>query len=279
MAGTSDYFQNKIIDGFIRGLPAAWATSTVYTAGQQVYGGNSSCYGKVMVCTTGGTSGGAEPTWGSVDATTTDNTVTWTVRRVGCARPGSTLYLGLLTASKGDIARSTAYTTSDYVIVTISSRCYLYKCTTNGTTAGSAPTYTGTPGEAITDGTAVLTEQTASIEANGSAIVECSGNGYSRLSIAMNSTNWSATDSSSSTANPSAGTSGSSYNLVAQTMATTSGGGWTSGTIKVWGFYLMDASTGGNIAYWGGLQSSKSIVNSGDSPVFAIGAIQIQADN
>lgn len=62
---------------------SAWASTTVYTEGDKVLRstgvGTEQTAGLYMVCTTGGTSGGSEPTWDTtVGNTTADNTVTWT---------------------------------------------------------------------------------------------------------------------------------------------------------------------------------------------------------
>lgn len=55
---------------------AAWGASTAYTVGQMATDSN----GNVQRCTTAGTSGSAAPVWSTaIGATTTDNTVTWTM--------------------------------------------------------------------------------------------------------------------------------------------------------------------------------------------------------
>ena len=62
---------------------SAWASATVYTEGDKVLRstglGTEQTAGLYFVATTGGTSGGSEPTWDTtVENTTSDNTVTWT---------------------------------------------------------------------------------------------------------------------------------------------------------------------------------------------------------
>jgi len=62
---------------------SAWASTTVYTEGDKVLRstglGTEQTAGLYFVATTGGTSGGSEPTWDTtVENTTADNTVTWT---------------------------------------------------------------------------------------------------------------------------------------------------------------------------------------------------------
>lgn len=55
----------------------AWEASTAYSVGAKVKQASSPTH--IFQCTTAGTSGGSAPTWSTtVDATTTDGTVTWT---------------------------------------------------------------------------------------------------------------------------------------------------------------------------------------------------------
>ena len=113
--------------------------------------------------------------------------------------PPATVYVALLLCSNGPLARSTAYTVGQTVsYVAADGYNHLYACTTAGTTAATAPAYPGAPGEAITDGTAVFTEQDDVLAAAGSTLVEVSGNAYARASIASSLTDWSGTQGSSS---------------------------------------------------------------------------------
>ena len=58
-----------------------WTASTVYSVGDFV--GPTTPNDRSFECTTGGTSGGSEPTWNTTpDGTTTDNTTTWTTRYI-----------------------------------------------------------------------------------------------------------------------------------------------------------------------------------------------------
>ena len=87
----------------------------------------------------------------------------------------ATLYFGLITASKGERVNSTAYALNDTVVIKIGGVYSFYKCTTAGTSAAALPGgYVAARGEAITDGTAVFTEQSAALDA-GTAFVEVSG--------------------------------------------------------------------------------------------------------
>lgn len=62
-----------------------------------------------------------------------------------------------------DIARSTAYAVGDYVRVSDAGNYHnrMFRCTTAGTTAGSAPAYNYTVSATTTDGTAVFTAEEA----------------------------------------------------------------------------------------------------------------------
>lgn len=126
--------------------------------------------------------------------------------------------------------------------------------------AGSGPTalfiglFTATPGEA-TAGT------------------EVSGNGYARVSVASNLTNWAGTQGAGTTV-ASSGSSGTTSNNSAITFPTPTPSGW--GTVVAVG--IFDASTGGNLIAYGALTVSKT-VNSGDTVSFPAGSLQFQWDN
>lgn len=62
-----------------------------------------------------------------------------------------------------DVARSTAYSVGDYVRVSDSGNYHnrMFRCTTAGTTAGTAPSYDYTVSNTTTDGTAVFTAEEA----------------------------------------------------------------------------------------------------------------------
>jgi lambda family phage minor tail protein L len=58
---------------------SAWASSTAYSVGNIVRASTLQASGLVFRCTTAGTSGGSEPTWGTdIGSTITDGTVVWT---------------------------------------------------------------------------------------------------------------------------------------------------------------------------------------------------------
>jgi hypothetical protein len=104
--------------------------------------------------------------------------------------------------------------------------------------------------------------------------VEVSGGGYSRVVVPSNLLNWSGTQSS--TANTvSSGTSGTTYNLNSIAFPTPTGANW--GVITAFG--MFDASSGGNLLFYGNLTLPKT-VNDGDAaPTFSAQALSIQLDN
>lgn len=261
MTAFSVYAQNLIIDGAIRGTPTAWAATTAYAQNQLIYGTANTPNGKIMICTVAGTSGGSQPTWPAIGSTVTDGGATWKALAVGAPQFGPTLYAALLLAGNGVRANSTAYTSGQYITIPISGKCYLYLCTTSGTTASSIPgTYLGTPDEVITDGTAVFTEQTTVLKAAGAAINEVTGNNYSRTAVTMSSANLSAAGSTvntatTSTANPSTGVSGQTFVIGAINFPIPSGA-WNSAASILWGLALYDAPTGGNLIWVGGMKQA-----------------------
>lgn len=91
----------------------------------------------------------------------------------------------------------------------------------------------------------------------GSSISEPSGGGYARVSITNDSTMWPVT------------TIGSKSNAVAITFPLASAN-W--GTVQ--SFYLVDASSGGNILYGGDLYTPRAVL-SGDTPKFNIGQMTV----
>lgn len=101
---------------------------------------------------------------------------------------------------------------------------------------------------------------------------EVSGNNYARVSVAANTTNWAGTQSAGSTS-VSSGTGGTTSNNAAVNFPTPSG---TWGTVTHFGIY--DASTSGNLLFYGALTTSKTI-NTNDVVSFAAGALTVQIDN
>lgn len=199
------------------------------------------------------------------------NKVTDAVQRGQSLGAPATGYFALLTCTKGARANSTAYALNDTIAVTANdSKLHLYKCTTAGTTASSQSTlYPGTANEAITDGTAVFTEQSSALDA-GTAMVEPSGGSYARASLAASLTNWSGTQSAGSTV-ASSGIGGQSSNNVAVNY-TTPTADWTPGTVRIWGWAKYDASSSGNLWEWGHMTSIQAAM-SGQAVSFAAGTL------
>lgn len=188
--------------------------------------------------------------------------------------PPATTYVGLLKSTRGPRANSTVYALNDTMsVVANDTKIHLYKCTTAGTSAAAQSTlYPGVDNEAITDGTAVFTEQASALEA-GTALVEPSGGNYARVAVASSMANWAGTQSAGSTT-ASSGTSGTTSNNGAITFGAPSGD-WGF----CWGLCLYDASTSGNALMLGPLTAAKTINGSDPAPSFAAAALTYQEDN
>lgn len=187
----------------------------------------------------------------------------------------ATRYYGLFTSSKGERANSTAYAVNDTVVVKIGSKYSFYKCTTAGTTGAALPTtpaYLGAISEAITDGSAVFTEQSAALDAAG--FVEVIGAGYARVAVAASLANFSGTQAPGTTV-ASTGTNGTTSNNAAITYpAPTAQWHPTGGAIV--GMFASDAATGGNAWDWG-LNGATKNVNAGDAaPSFGAAGLAFQ---
>lgn len=96
--------------------------------------------------------------------------------------------------------------------------------------------------------------------ATGAAMNELTGTGYARVALTNNATNWPAA------------VNGSKSNGTSITFPT-AGSAW--GTAVT--FYIVDASTGGNVLYGGDMATGRTI-SSGDTASFAVGALTITED-
>ena len=204
------------------------------------------------------------------------NKITDAILRAQALGAPATLFVALLTCTKGVVARSTAYALNDTAVVSATDgKLHLYKVTTAGTTAAGAPTYAGAAGEVITDGTAVLTEQNAALDAN-TGQVEPSGGSYGRASVTASLANWSGTQGAGTTV-ASSGTSGASSNngTISYTTATAD---WTTGTVRIWGWAVYDASTVGNCWLWGPLTAVQQVLN-GQTASFSAGQLTTTIGN
>lgn len=290
MAALANYLENLFVDGFLRGgaidtagaanstavVKGLWTASTAYAVGDIVVPvGNTSAGGKFLLCTTAGTSGATFTTaLGNPGSTVADNTATWTV--ISGMPSLLNLYFGLFTSSKGVRANSTAYSLNDTIVVLISSKYYFYKCTTAGTSAASQAGYVGAAGEAITDGTAVFTEQSASLD-DGTAITEVSGGNYARVTVAATKANLAGTQAAASTT-ASTGTGGTTSNNNAITFPTPNANWHPSGG-QVVGLFVSDRLTSGNTLSWVMLTAPKSVNGTDPAPSVAAGTWTLQLDN
>lgn len=109
----------------------------------------------------------------------------------------------------------------------------------------------------------------------GTEVSTAGSTNYARAALAPSTTNWAATNAAGSTAATSSGTSGTTSNNVAITFNAPGSGAW--GVIT--GFGIYDASTSGNLLWWGALGTSKTVNANDAAPSFAVGQLQIQIDN
>lgn len=102
---------------------------------------------------------------------------------------------------------------------------------------------------------------------------EVTGGSYARASVTSSLANWAGTQAAASTT-ASSGTSGSTSNNGAITFPAPTAN-W--GSITHFGIY--DASTAGNLLFWGALTTSKTVNNGDAAPAFSAAALSIQIDN
>jgi hypothetical protein len=97
---------------------------------------------------------------------------------------------------------------------------------------------------------------------------EVSGGSYGRVAVTSSLANWAGTQSAGSTV-ASSGSGGQTSNNAAITFPTPTAG-W--GTVTHFGIY--DASTGGNLLFWGALTIAKTI-NQADTVTFPAASLSI----
>jgi hypothetical protein len=181
----------------------------------------------------------------------------------------ATLYFGLITAIKGERINSTVYALNDTLVVKINTKYSLYKCTTAGTSSASLPgTYLAVAGEVITDGTAVMTEQTAALGAG--TYVEVTGGAYARVPVTASLANFAGTQGAGTTA-ASSGSDGSTSNNAPITWPTPTAQWHPTGGAVV-GIVAFDAASAGNPWHWALLSAVKSVNNGDQAPSLAAAA-------
>lgn len=109
---------------------------------------------------------------------------------------------------------------------------------------------------------------------DSSAGTEVTGGAYARVAVTSSLANWAGTQSAGSTT-ASSGTGGTTSNNNAITFPAPTGANWGSVT----GVAVMDASSAGNMWFFGALSVAKTVNNGDAAPVFAAGALTIQLDN
>lgn len=102
---------------------------------------------------------------------------------------------------------------------------------------------------------------------------EVTGGSYARVAVTASLANWAGTQSAGSTT-ASSGTGGTTSNNNAITFPAPTAN-W--GTIT--GFGIFDASSAGNLLFWGSLSTSKTVNNGDAAPAFSAAALSIQIDN
>lgn len=186
--------------------------------------------------------------------------------------PPATMYVALFVATAGQSPRSTAVTLGQ-TTVPATLNGHMYRCTTAGTTGSGEPTWPTTNNGTVTDGTAVWTEAYANFKGN-SNLTEVSGGSYARVAITSGTTQWASTGGATTTTNPSAGSTGTTSNNAAVTFPTPSG---------AWGLVvfsgLFDASTSGNLLYYGAETVALNVTGSSTPFSFPISAFTYQVDN
>lgn len=108
---------------------------------------------------------------------------------------------------------------------------------------------------------------------DSSAGTEVAGGSYARVAVASSLANWAGTQSAGSTT-ASSGTGGTTSNNNAITFpAPTANWGSVTGTA------IMDASTAGNMWFFGALGTAKTVNNGDAAPSYAAGQLTLQLDN
>lgn len=111
--------------------------------------------------------------------------------------------------------------------------------------------------------------------------VSTAGTNYARASVprAAGVTGWAATDAAGSQAATSGGTSGTTSNNSTITFNAPGGTAWATGAEQITHVGVFDASTGGNMLFFGALTTAKTVNANDAAPSFAAGQMVWQIDN
>lgn len=181
----------------------------------------------------------------------------------------ATIYVGLLVVPNptGIWTASHAYSSGNYVVPTTfnsisGQQGKIFKCTTAGTSGASEPTWTSAGlGGTVTDGGVTWTEVSDLFQAGTFTGAEASGGSYARVGVTANATNF----PNATSAQPAVLENGTAISFTSPTAD--------------WGFAVgwieADASSSGNIWYWGAMTSYLDC-SSGSSPSFGANAMQHQ---
>jgi len=108
---------------------------------------------------------------------------------------------------------------------------------------------------------------------DSTAGTEVTGGSYARVAVTSSLANWAGTQSAGSTT-ASSGSSGTTSNNNTITFpAPTANWGVVTGS------GIFDASTGGNLLFWGAQTPNKTVNNGDPAPSFAAAALSYQIDN
>lgn len=173
-----------------------------------------------------------------------------------------------LHVTKGAHVVSTTWALGDYV-TPAASNGRLYKCTTAGAGAGTAPTWPTTAGGTVSDGAAVWTEQTNAL-IGGTFPAETTYTGYARGTVAASLAGLAGTQGAGTTV-ASSGSSGQTSNNAAVSFGAPTAGGPVTVGLAVW----WDASSAGNGWFWEVLTNPQVISNGASAPSAAAGALTL----
>jgi hypothetical protein len=138
---------------------------------------------------------------------------------------------------------------------------------------GQAISITGASAAAGTGPTALYVGLLTAAPSDVGGGTEVTGGSYARVTVNSNTTNWAATNGATSTVNPSTGTGGTTSNNAVISFPSPSAD-W--GTVTHFGIY--DATSAGNLLFWGPLSSSKAVFT-GDAVSIQISQLQVQMDD